>query len=144
MTTSIIEKIQDFIGGDRSIRMVADDVQLTNELILLVRTMFADGELKSAELEAFKRLCNRAFGIPEEDVPRVIQYLREVGYETTAADAASMFKNMDIERKRQLLVHMLKIAKADDVLHEQELQLIRRTAWVLGLDAEDISGAQDS
>ncbi len=143
MTNSFIEAIQKFLGDDKSVRMVADDVQLTNELILLVRTMFADGELKPVELAAFKRLCSRAFGIPEDDVPRVIQYLREISYETTVADAASMFQDMDIERKRELLLHMLKIAKADDELHDQEIALIRRTAEALGLSAEDISGAQD-
>ena len=142
MTNRFIEAIQNFLGDDKSVRMVADDVQLTSELILLVRMMFADGELRPVELSAFKRICNKAFGIPEEDVPEVIQYLREIGYETTAADAASMFRGLDVERKRTLLLHMFSIAKSDNELHADEVDLIRKTAEVLGLDAADIAGAQ--
>ena len=101
--------------------------------------MFADGELRAEELENFKRICKIAFNIPEDDVLQVVQYLREIGYETTAEDAAAMFEELDAERKRTLLVHMLSIAKSDNDLHADEVELIRKTASVLGLSAQDIS-----
>lgn len=138
----ILEKIRDWLDQDKSVRLVAEDMQLTSELILLIRVMFADGELKPEELENFKRICNTAFAIPEEDVPKVIEYLKNVGYETTAEDAASMFKDLDIERKRALLVHMLSVAKSDQHLAVGEIELIRKTAEVLGLDAAAIAGIQ--
>lgn len=138
---SIIDNIRDWLDQDKSVRMVAGDIQLTSELLLLVRMMLADGELKPAELDNFKRICNRAFGIPHEDVPDVINYLKEFGYETTAQDAAKMFQSLDIERKRALLVHMFSIAKSDNDLDENEIELIRRTAGILGLTAEDILAA---
>ena len=140
----ILEKIRDWLDQDKSVRLVAEDMQLTSELILLIRVMFADGELKPEELENFKRICNTAFAIPEEDVPQVIEYLKDVGYETTAVDAASMFKDLDIERKRALLVHMLSVAKSDQHLAVGEIELIRKTAEVLGLDAAAIAGIQQS
>ncbi len=136
---TIFDNVREWLDQDKSVRRVADDMQLTSELILLVRMMFADGELKPEELEIFKRICSKSFGIPENDVPGVIQYLKEIGYETTATDAAGMFKGMENDRKRRLLLHMLSIAKADDQVHEQEAELIRRTADVLGLTAEDIA-----
>ena len=135
----IVDKIKQWLDNDKSVRMVADDIQLTSELILLVRMMFADGELRAQELENFKRICKIAFNIPEGDVLQVVQYLREIGYETTAEDAAAMFEGLDAERKRTLLLHMLSIAKSDNDLHEDEVELIRRTASVLGLSAQDIS-----
>ena len=140
----IVDKIKQWLDNDKSVRMVADDIQLTSELILLVRMMFADGELKPQELNNFKRICKIAFAIPEEDVPQVIHYLREIGYETTAEDAASMFEGLDVERKRTLLVHMLSIAKSDNDLHSSEVDLIRKTASVLGMSAEDIARLQDT
>ena len=144
MTKTLIERLREFVEGNASVRKVAEDIQLTSELILLVRMMFADGELKPEEMERFKRLCRTAFDIPEADVPQVIQYLRDYGYETTAADAAAMFAELEPERKRSLLVHMLSIAKADDELHEDEAELIRRTATALGLDADDIRKAREA
>ena len=137
----ILDQIKGFLDRDKSVRMVADDLQLTSELILLIRMIFADGELKSEELADFKNLCRAVFGIPEEDVPQIIAYLREYGYETSVADAAEMFKKMDIVRKKSLLVHLLSIAKADGELHERELEMIRNTAQILGLDAADLNPA---
>lgn len=138
---SVVDKIREWLDQDKSVRMVADDIQLTSELLLLVRMMLADGELKPAELDNFKRICNRAFGIPHADVPDVINYLKDIGYETTPQDAANMFQNLDIVRKRALLVHMFSIAKSDNDLDANEIELIRRTADILGLTAEDILAA---
>ena len=135
----VVDQIKNWLDQDKSVRMVAEDIQLTSELILLVRMMFADGQLRPEELVNFKRICKIAFGIPEEDVPQVIQYLQEFGYETTVSDAAAMFQNLDIERKRTLLVHLLSIAKSDQEVKPEEADLIRKTAAILGLSADDIA-----
>ena len=137
----LTDKIREWLDKDKSVRMVADDLQLTSEMILLVRMMFADGELKSEELVGFKNLCRAVFGIPDEDVPQIIGYLREFGYETSTADAAQMFKKMDVERKKSLLLHLLSIAKADGELHEREMELIRNTADILGLGPDELTSA---
>ncbi len=142
MVNAFIEKIRGLLDHDKSVRRVAEDVQLASELILLVRMMFADGRLAKRELANFKRICQTAFDIPEQDVSDVISYLKETGYETSAEEAAGMFQDLDIERRRALLVHMLSIAKSDDELHTQEIDLIRRTAIVLGLGEEDLAKLQ--
>jgi uncharacterized tellurite resistance protein B-like protein len=141
MAKSLLEQLREFVEGNRSVRKVADDIRLTSELILLVRMMFADGELKPEEIGNFKRICKTAFDIPEKDVPEVLQYLKDYGYETTSADAAAMFEELPTERKRALLVHMLSIAKSDHELHVDEAELIRRTAKNLGLSSDDIRAA---
>ena len=133
MVSGILDTLREFVEGNRSVRRVADDIELTSELILLVRMMFADGELKRDELANFRRLCETAFAIPGEDVPEVLRYLGDFGYETKAANAASVFAELSVERKRALLVHMLSIAKSDNELHHDESELIRRTAEILGL-----------
>lgn len=141
MSNGILDSLRGFVEGNRSVRKVAGDIELTSELILLVRMMFADGELKAEEIRNFKRICTTAFDIPEDDVPEVLQYLKDYGYETTAADAAAMFEELPLERKRALLVHMLSIAKSDRELHVDEAELIRRTAQNLGLTSQDIRTA---
>jgi uncharacterized tellurite resistance protein B-like protein len=144
MAKSLLEQLREFVEGNRSVRKVADDIRLTSELILLVRMMFADGELKPEEIGNFKRICKTAFDIPEQDVPEVLQYLKNYGYETTASDAAAMFEELPVERKKALLVHMLSIAKSDHELHVDEAELIRRTAINLGLSSDDIRAARSS
>lgn len=135
----MVEQIKGWLEKEKSVKRVAEDLQLTSELILLVRMIFADGQMKPEELTNFKRICKIAFNIPEEEVPEVIQYLQDYGYETTVADAAAMFENLDDERKRALLLHMLSIAKSDNDLHADEVQMIQKTASILGISAEDIA-----
>ena len=144
MSNRIVEAVRSYFDADKSVRKVADDVELTAELILLIRMMFADGRLAKRELINFKRICKNAFDIPEDDVAAVIEYLKETGYETTAEEAAAMFAELDPERQRGLLVHMLSIAKSDDELHADEISLIRRTAQVLGMNADDLAKLQSS
>lgn len=138
MAETIIDRLNRLLGGNPSVQRVADDLQLTSELILLVRMMFADGELKEAELEVFKRIC-AGFGLAERDVPEILKYLRDFGYETSAFDAASMFRELDDSRKQELLVALLQMAKADSHLDKSEEELIRKTAAILDLSAADIS-----
>ena len=135
----ILEEIKQWVDANNTVQRVAEDLQLTSELILLVRIMFADGEIRKREMADFKRICGRAFGIPEEDIPEVIQYLMDFGYETSTDDAAVMFREMPVERKHELLLHMLSVAKADEKLHHAEADLIRRTADILGGDAQSLA-----
>ncbi len=135
----VIDKIKSWLDTDKSVRKVAEDLQLTSELILLVRMMFADGTLRPEELENFKRICKIAFDIPEEDVPKVIEYLQDFGYETSIDDAVAMFAELEWERKKTLLVHLLSIAKSDNVIHAEEAELIRKTSALMGVSAEEIA-----
>ena len=143
MANRLIENVREYFSQDKSVRKVADDVELTAELILLIRMMFADGRLAKRELKNFKNICETAFGIPRDDVADVIVYLKETGYETTSQEAASMFRGLALERRRALLVHMLSIAKSDDELHSGEIEMIRRTANVVGIDVEDLAQLQE-
>ena len=79
------------------------------------------------------------FGLAERDVPEILKYLRDFGYETSAFDAASMFRELDDSRKQELLVALLQMAKADSHLDKSEEELIRKTAAILDLSAADIS-----
>lgn len=136
---SPLDKIRELIGGNRSVRRVADDLGLTSELILLVRMMFADGALKPEEMAAFSALCEQAFGLKRQDVPQVLEYLRDFGYETSAWNAAAMFREMSEEHRKSLLLHMLDIARSDSHLDVSEAELIRKTASVLGVSADLIA-----
>lgn len=139
MANKFLDRIRGYFDQDKTVRMVADDVQLTAELMLLIRMMFADGRLAKRELENFKRICKTAFNIPEEDVVDVINYLNETGYETTGEEAAAMFQELDIERRRGLLLHMLSIARSDEDLSTDEIGLLRSTAKTLGMTADDLA-----
>lgn len=134
----VLDSIKAAIGNKSSVQMVADDRHLASEILLLVRMMYIDGELQGAELELFKQFCSTTFDIPEADVPDVIKFLREYGYETSGEQAAAIFSDMPQERKVQLIQHMVTMAQADDVLHDNEVDLIARVSRVLGFSPQQV------
>ena len=134
---AFLDKLRALVGQGTTVQRVADDQQLTAELILLVRMMFADGVMKPDELEQFKEICATRCDIPAEDIADVVKFLTDFGYETSAENAAGMFAGMDVERKRAILRRMVRIAHSDDELDPKESLMIQRTADILGLTMMD-------
>lgn len=135
----ILDSISEFLNRKSSVQMVADNPQMSAEILLLIRTMFADGEMKQEELELFNRLCQSLFDIPPDDVPEVIKFLREVSYETDHEQAAHMFDTMPAQRKQELMTHLMMMAMADREVHEKEKEVLQKIAAVLGYTPEQIS-----
>ena len=134
----ILDDIKEYISGNPSVKKLSDDPQLTSEILLLVRMMFADGELTSDELKFFKLMCSTVFGIREEDVPEVLAYLKEIGYETNARQAAGSFEDMDHNRKKEVLVHVVSMARADNRLVKEEVEMLARIARVLNVSVDEL------
>lgn len=138
MATGLLTHIRTFFEGDAGVRKVADDPVMSAELLLLFRMILADGVASESEMAGFRRICNQAFGIAEESVDAVVEYLNEIGYETNGSQAIAMFQDLDVERRKLLARHMADIAKADAQLAENEVRLLRRTLDLLGLTPADV------
>ena len=135
----ILDSIKTLLSNKSSVQVVADDPHMASEIMLLVHMMFIDGDLTGPEMDLFKQYCKTVFAIPDEDVPDVIKFLSEIGYETTGEQAASVFAEMPGERRAQVLGNLITMARADNVLHEREVDLIARVSRVLGYTPEQIN-----
>src|SRR4029434_1066109 len=102
MLQTMLVKVRNFFEGDPGVRKVAGDPVLSAELLLLFRMILADGNVAESEMQVFRRICHDAFGIADDSVDLVIEHLNEIGYETTGVQALEMFKELDLERRRQL------------------------------------------
>ncbi|ESY74759.1 TerB family tellurite resistance protein [Mesorhizobium sp. M0051] len=138
MAFALLDQIRQIFDGDPGVRKVADDPVLSAELLMLFRMILADGSVSESEMVAFRRICRDAFGIAETSVDSVIQYLNEFGYETNGSQAIALFRDLDIERRKQLARHMADIAKADSQLAESEVRLLRRTLDLLDINPVDL------
>ncbi|MBR2688636.1 MAG: TerB family tellurite resistance protein [Aquamicrobium sp.] len=138
MATALLDRIRSIFEGDPGVRKVADDPVLSAELLMLFRMILADGSVSESEMEAFRRICSGSFGIPEDSVDAVIEYLNEYGYETNGSQAIAMFRDLDVERRRLLAQHMAEIAKADHHLADNEVKLLRRTLELLDISPVDV------
>jgi uncharacterized tellurite resistance protein B-like protein len=137
MANSLLAQIRSIFEGDPGIKLVAEDPVLSAELLLLFRMILADGVVKEEEMDVFRRICTTAFGIPDESIDGVIEYLNDFGYETNGGQAVAMFAEMDVDRRKELARHMAEIARADSNLAENEVKLLRRTLDLLGISPVD-------
>lgn len=138
MSQGLLSRFRNMFEGDPGVRKVADDPTLSAELLLLFRMILADGEVSDSELATFRRICREAFGIGEDSIDGVVEFLNDFGYETSGQQALSLFQDLDIDRRKLLARHMAEIAKADSRLAEKEVRLLRRTLEVLGLSPVDV------
>ncbi|MDD9909590.1 MAG: TerB family tellurite resistance protein [Ahrensia sp.] len=134
----VLDAIADLLNRKSSVQMVADDPQMSAELLLLIRTMFADGEMNEKEVAAFQDMCSSVFEIPSKDVPEVIRFLKDYGYETSSEQSAALFADMPKERKSELVSRLLVMAMADAKFHDREKAMITRVAQTVGLSDEDM------
>lgn len=138
MAHGLLAQIKSIVEGDPCVRKVADDPALAAELLLLFRMILADGNVSENEMEVFRRICRDAFGISDESIDGVIEYLNDFGYETSGTQALALFQELDVDRRKELARHMAEIAKADSQLAENEVRLLRRTLEMLGLSPVDV------
>lgn len=134
MARGILGTIRAMLERERSVRMVANDPALTAELLLLFRVMLADGMVRGEELDVFKRICREAFGLEPDAMERVYQYLEDYAYDTSSEQMADVFAELDMDRRKSLLDHMIAIAEADHQIDENEMRLLQRTSDMLGFD----------
>lgn len=138
MQQGLLTRFRGIFEGDAGVRKVADDPALAAELLLLFRMILADGEVTESELAVFRRICRDSFGIAEESIDAVVDYLNDYGYETSGSQALALFGELDPDRRKLLARHMADIAKADAHLSEKEVHLLRRTLDLLGLSPVDL------
>jgi uncharacterized tellurite resistance protein B-like protein len=141
MANGLLAKIMTLFAGDPGVRKVADDPVLSAELLLLFRMILADGTVSESEMSVFRRICREAFGIADQSMDGVIEYLNEFGYETNGSQAVAMFRDLDRDRRISLARHMAEIAKADSKLMAEEMRVLKRTLEMLHLDAKDLATA---
>ena len=132
----IFGKFKAMLEREKSVRLVANDPALTAELLLLFRMILADGDVKDRELQMLRRICESAFGINADAIDGIYKYLQDYSYETSTDQSAQMFSSLSVERRQELLDHMIAIAEADDELASNEIKLLGRTAAMLGFDVK--------
>ncbi|MEM9999305.1 MAG: TerB family tellurite resistance protein [Pseudomonadota bacterium] len=139
----LLDNFRTLLEEDKTVRLVANDPALTAELLLLFRMILADGEVRDEELFMFKSICRTAFGLRPEAMTAVYKYLEDFSYEMSAEQTAEIFQELPVDRRRELLDHMIQIAESDDNLDSRELVLLGKTADMLGFDLKGGSAPRD-
>ncbi|QKV17399.1 TerB family tellurite resistance protein [Oricola thermophila] len=139
MVFAWLDALKSRLENERMARIVADDPAMTAELLLLFRVILADGAVEQSELDTFKRICRDGFGLDPDAMEGVYRYLQDFAYETSAEQAAAVFKNFPQERRQALLDHMIAIVQADKEIDIREERFLTRVADMLGFDIKQVS-----
>ena len=140
MPQNLLARLRELLQGNASVRKVAEDPALTAELLLLVRMVLADGEVRARELDALRRIATNSLGIDGDDLEQVLDHLGAFGYEITPIQAIAVFRELDMDRRISLARHMATLAKADDELSHHEIRLLARVVEILEIDPQAIAG----
>ena len=118
-------------------------VAFTTAVIVLAAKMAkADGHVTRDEVNAFKQV----FQVSNHDMNNVGKIFDEAkqeadGYEPFAEQIAEMFQG-EWNVLEELIGALFHIAKADDVIHPNEIQYLRRVALLFGFSDRDFERLQ--
>ena len=141
LASGIGDSIGQMLGGfSRKSTAPEKSVGFTIGMIALGAKMAkADGVVTDDEVLAFREV----FHVPEKDMPaveRVFNLAKQdvVGFETYALQVAKLFtkKSKVLENVLDGLFH---IAKADGVIHEDELTYLEHVAGIFGFNAPEFA-----
>ena len=106
-------------------------------LILFASVMKADNELKKSELEFVKRFLIENFG-KNYTKERMELFKKILNQDIDINSVCNQIKNyMDVNSKIQLVHVLFGLSKADNEIHENEINIIKNIANLIGLNKAD-------
>ncbi len=131
---ALFERVRALYGGDRETRRrVAFSVAM---IALSAKMAKADGIVTQSEVDAFRRI----FAIPPEEISNVFRLYDLAkqdtsGFEAYARKIAGLCEATDCEQGMlvDVLDGLFQIAGADGVVHEREMEFLRRVAKIFRL-----------
>jgi uncharacterized tellurite resistance protein B-like protein len=113
--------------------LAADPVALA-EVLLLFRMVLADGVVRPSQLSAFEQICQQQFGLKAEDMEQLHMLLDSPQGQSSEAEAFSLIRQLDTDKRSALLGEMMLIARANAEFDASEEKQIRRMADLLELE----------
>ncbi|MGB7285838.1 MAG: TerB family tellurite resistance protein [Salaquimonas sp.] len=135
---SVVKNFLDLLDSSNCevINFTQDDTR-TAIAVLYYRVIVVDGRIRSAELNHFRKVLSETLGVSEDELllfeEKVLEHVKS---ETSLFPFTTIVKKLPIEKRLEILEHMKQISISDRELHEFEINLVARTAELLGLGDE--------
>ena len=138
MSESVLSRLRTLVAGRSAVGRVADDPETVAALMLLARAAFADRHLAEEEKSEFATICERVFDIPKSEMPEVLRAVADIGYETSAAQAAAVLADSPLDMREKVLRTLVEVVCADDAVLPSEVLFLRRVASTMQLDEDRV------
>lgn len=103
--------------------------------ILLYSSVRADGRIKQEETNLYRHLLESYLNVSEDEFINFEDCVSEICKKPDSIDSMiKIIRKMSIEKRREVLNLMKDIALSDKLFHETEVNLVARTAVLLGIE----------
>jgi DnaJ like chaperone protein len=112
---------------------------LSSLIVLIAAVMKSDGKVLKSELDFVKDFFVRSFG--QDQAQQAILLLRSVLDQNIPVEEVSrqIGQRMDYSSRLQLLHLLFGISKADGLVTPEELKMVERIAYYMGIKTEDFN-----
>ena len=105
--------------------------------ILLYSSVHADGRVRQEETLLYRHLLESYLKVPEDEFLNFEKSVSDICNKPDSINSIiSIIQKMPIEKRQEVLNLMKDIALSDKLFHEMEVNLVSRTASLLGLPQE--------
>ena len=123
-------------SGDELIEYSTGDKRIAMA-VLLFRVVTADGKILPNELARYREMLQDHLDVTPDEIELFERVVRdEADAERSLFPFTTIVSKMPLETKRHIIDLMRELSIADNELHEFEINLVTRTAELLGLDVE--------
>lgn len=103
--------------------------------VLLFRVMAIDGKVREAELARYREILDDFLDVTEDEMQLFERMVREESdSEESLTPFTDIVSQMPVATKRKVVSLMRDLSVSDDELHEVEINLMARTAELLGVE----------
>ena len=118
----------EYTTGDKRIAMA----------VLLFRVIIADGKVREEEMARYRDILQDFLEVsPDEMVLFEAMVREEANSERSLFPFTLVVSKMPLETKQKIVELMREISLSDNELHEFEINLVARTAELLGIDLDN-------
>jgi uncharacterized tellurite resistance protein B-like protein len=142
----MISTLKNLIYGDISKNSDKQDLQLdTVAAALIFEVMRADGKIDDSEMQSLTDILKHDFKINKDELDSMLNEAKETSNQTTSVQhlTSKINQHWSNEERQNLLVHLWRIAMADDHIDTHERHIIRRIANLLYLTESQIYSAKE-
>lgn len=140
---SVVKNFLDLLStsDDQIIDLKPDDTR-TAIAVLYYRVIVVDGRIRSEELAHFRKVLSETLNVTEDELLLFEgQVLDLVKSERSLTPFTNTVRKLPLEKREEILEHMKQISLSDRELHEFEINLVARTAEMLGIEDDSDDGA---
>lgn len=128
---SLLEKLKTHEGGQ--IVFTPQDTRIATA-VLLFRVIMVDGRVRDAELVRYREILQDHMNVEPDEMALFEDVVRKQSEsDASLVPYADIVAKMPVETKREILRFMKEISISDNEFHEFEINLVTRTAELLGI-----------